>query len=241
MDKILKSIFAISIFMIANISTAQATVVSYNVTGILFEPQTQPTNTTFNGNFEWDGTAVSNLHGTMNSAMWETDDINPNPDLFIFPLMHLNYQLAQSVDGDIVTATVFLKNTTDVFMYGGYSTGDSLKYGTSFGPNFEDGNTPNKNAYFSFSFDKTTMTGILDDMVYGDCTAGGLMGQICMTGHSPATNSFGDLVQSGTMAGAPESLTISEVSAVPVPAAVWLFGTALAGMIGVSRKRIVVA
>jgi hypothetical protein len=34
----------------------------------------------------------------------------------------------------------------------------------------------------------------------------------------------------------PGNLVISEVSAVPVPAAVWLFGTALVGFIGISRK-----
>ena len=88
MDQILKPILGIkafyiliaSILMIGNVPFAQATVVSYNVTGVLFEPQTQPIDTTFNGNFDWDGTTVSNLHGTMNSSMWPTDDINPDPD-----------------------------------------------------------------------------------------------------------------------------------------------------------------
>ena len=243
MDQILKPIqcmkatylLAASILMIVNTPFAQATIASYDVTGVFVEPQTQPINTTFNGSFEWDGAIVTNFHGTMNSSMWETDDISPIPGVS-YPLMNLNYQLSQSVDGDIVTANVFLENSTDVFMFGGYTAGDTMKYGTSFGPDFEDGNTPNENAYFSFAFDKTTMTGILDEMVYGDCTAGGLMGQLCMTGHSIAKVGF-----SGTMAGVPESLTISEVSAVPVPTAAWLFGTALAGMIGVSRKRIVAA
>ena len=229
MDQILKPVLGIkslyilvaSILMIVNISFAQASVVSYNVSGIFFEPQTQPIDTTFNGSFDWDGTSVSNLHGTMNSAMWKTDDINPNPDLYIFPLMHLNYQLAQSVDGDIVTASVFLENSTDIFMFGGYTTGDTTKYGAFNGE--LDGGVANENAYFSFAFDKTTMTGMVDSIVYGDCTAGGLMGQSCMTGHN--------LPGGGTMAAYPLSLSISEVSQVPVPAAVWLFGTALVGLI----------
>ena len=237
MDQILKSIrginvthlLVVSILMIANVSTAQATVVSYNVTGVIFEPQTQPTNTTFNGSFEWDGLLISNLRGTMNSSMWETDDINPDPDSLIFPLIHLDYQLAQSANGNIVTASVFKENTTDVFRGGGYETGDSVRYGEMYID--EDGNLitdqePNDNAYFTFSFDKTTMTGLVDSLVYGDCTPGGMMGVTCMTGHN--------LPGGGSMGAFPLSI---EISAVPVPAAVWLFGTALVGMIGVTRKR----
>ena len=209
------------VFMMANVSTTQASVVTYNVTGIFYEPMTQPSNTVFNGSFEWDGTSVSNLHGTMNSTMYDTS---------VFPLLDLDYQLAQSIAGNIVTTTVFKENTTDVFSGGGYEAGHILRYGNSdvFGAP-ADGNTPNDNAYFSFAFDKTSMTGILDEMVYGDCTPGGMMGQVCMTGHSIAKVGY-----PGTMDGNPLSL---EISAVPVPAAVWLFGTALVGMIGVSRKR----
>ncbi len=222
-------VLAVLILMITNISIAQATVASYNVTGIFFEPQTQPTNTTFNGSFEWDGASVTNLHGTMNSTMYSTDNINPDFSN-TFPLLHLNNQLAQSVNSNIVTASVFLKATTDVFSGGGYLTGAAAQYGNGvmFGIP-ADGNTPIGNAYFTFAFDKTTMNGVLGDMVYADCTAGGMMGQFCMTGHS--------LPGGGTMAGAPLSLEITPVSAVPVPAAVWLFGSALAGLMGVSRKR----
>ncbi len=237
MNQILKPVSSIkafymllaSILMIVNISMAQATTLSYNVTGVFYEPQTQPLNTIFNGSFDWDGAVVSGLHGSMNSSMYITDNINPIPHVS-YPLMELNYQLAQSVVGDIVTTTVFLKNTTDVFSEGGYVAGHALRYGNS--PAFglpADGNTPNDNAYFSFAFDKTSMAGILDEMVYGDCTAGGMMGQACMTGHSIAKVGY-----SGTMAAVPLSL---EISAVPIPAAVWLFGSALLGMLGVSRKR----
>ena len=37
--------------------------------------------------------------------------------------------------------------------------------------------------------------------------------------------------------GAPSSWLFTEFSAVPVPAAVWLFGTALVGLVGFSRRR----
>jgi len=222
MTPIIKSILAVSVLMIANTPIAQATITSYNVTGIFDEPQTAIGHTTFLGSFNWDADleTVSDLQGSMNVTMHDPS---------MYPDLNLGYQLAQSVVGNTVTATVFLEDTTDVFMFGGYTAGDTMKYGTSFGPAFEDGNTPNKNAYFSFAFDKTTMLGILDEVVYGDCTEGGLMGQMCMTGHSVAKVGF-----SGTMAAVPTSISIS---AVPVPAAVWLFGSALLGMVGVSRKR----
>jgi len=224
MNKRNRTMFSVvvSVFIFANISTAQASNVSYGVTGIFDEPQTSIGHTTFLGSFNWDADSetVSNLQGSMNVTMHDPS---------MYPDLNLGYQLAQSVVGNIVTATVFLEDTSDVFMFGGYTAGDTMKYGTSFGPTFEDGNTPNKNAYFSFAFDKTTMVGILDEVVYGDCTDGGLMGQMCMTGHSMEKVGF-----SGTMAAVPTSISIS---AVPVPAAVWLFGSALLGMIGVSRKR----
>ena len=206
-------LLAVSILMIANVSIAQATIASYGVTGVFTEPATAIGHTTFTGTFNWDADTeiVSDLQGSINETMHDPVD---------FPDQHLGFQLYQSVVGNIVTASVFSKNTTDVFQNGGFTKGDSLKYG------FGDGNTTNENAYFTFAFDKTTMVGIVDSMVYGDCSPGGLMGgALCMTGH--------DL--KGTMQATPSSLTLS---AVPVPAAVWLFGSALAGLIGVSRKRV---
>ena len=51
-----------------------------------------------------------------------------------------------------------------------------------------------------------------------------------------------DLRVSGTITGAVANysgnLSISPITATPVPAAVWLFGSALVGMFGVSRRRV---
>jgi len=221
MKKVFKQLLTASMLIITSIPVAQAVAVTYNVTGTLLEPMTQPLNTVFNGSFNWDGFTVTDLHGTMNSSMYLTDDINPDY-ASTFPLMYLNHQLSQNVDGNIVTASVFLENTTDVFLDGGYQTGDMFRYGsTVFGSN---DNEYNDNAYFTFSFDKTDMSGVLETLAYADCTAGGMMGEFCMTGHKLF----------GTMSASPLSL---QISAVPIPAAVWLFGSALLGMIGVSRKR----
>jgi len=76
------------------------------------------------------------------------------------------------------------------------------------------------------------MIGVLDKIVYGDCTDGGLMGVACMTGHSAT-----DVGYNGTMAAYPSSLSITEVSAVPVPAAAWLFGGALISLVGARRRK----
>lgn len=228
--------FALSIYMIVSIPLAQAKVISYNVIGDFYEPMTQaPTmsyDTIFNGSFDWDGTTVSNLHGTMNSSMYVIDNVNPPVKYTSYPLMHLDYQLAQSVDGNMVTASVFLENSTDVFYGGGYKTGDEIKLGgkkwdQDLGKRVTDSMPANDNAYFTFSFDKTNMAGIVNSIIYADCTEGGMMGQTCMTGLD--MNGGGP----GTMGAYPLSLTIS---AVPVPAAVWMFGSAIAGMIGLRRK-----
>jgi len=100
MKKMLKQMLAASVLITISASVAQASSVMYNVTGTLYEPMTQPFNTVFKGSFNWDGSAVTDLHGTMNSSMYLTDDINPDYRS-TFPLMYLNYQLAQNIDGNI--------------------------------------------------------------------------------------------------------------------------------------------
>jgi len=211
---------------------AQAAVTSYDVSAVFSEPQTMTGNTTFTGSFGWDSVTetVSGLMGTMNETMY------PNGMAGALPDLTLGYQLATSVVGNIVTASVFKENSTDVFFGGGYVTGGTMKAGMM----GMDGLTPNENAYFTLVFDKTTMMGVVDDIVYGDCAPGGLMGpmmtgNMCMTGHKNLA-AAGETPIFGTMDGAPLSIGI-EVSAVPVPAAAWLFGGALMSLIGANRRK----
>jgi len=215
------------VLLVMSSNLTQASVVKYNVTGI-FADAIYPTQ--FDGSFDWNGTEVSNFHGTMNSSMYKVDDINPI-NRVSYPLIHLDYQLAQSVNDNVVTISVFKENTMDLYRGGGYKTGDSSRYGGEYWARNGDFITEiqNDNAYFTMAFDKMTMVGVLDDMVYGDCTPGGMMGLTCMTGHTNANVGY-----FGSMGAFPLSL---EVTAVPVPAAVWLFGSALLGMVSVSRKR----
>jgi len=234
MKQIQKTFFSVLIFIIANISTAQANLVTYSVEGVFFEPNAY--NTVFSGTFDWDGSALSNLQGVMNSAMVFQEDA---------PNLSLSSNLITNMDGSVVTASIFLNPSSTVFMTGGYdATEEPISGMTGFAgiaPNPNPGN-----AYFTFSLDTAggmvVPTDLTTTLQYGDCTASGMMGSLCMTAFGAATSELNGISRGGgTMSGYASSLTISEVSAVPVPAAVWLFGTALAGMIGVSRKRIVVA
>jgi len=66
-------------------------------------------------------------------------------------------------------------------------------------------------------------------MYYGDCTIGSLMGGAgCMAGEDQALS---------MMKGSNYSLSITQVAAVPVPGAVWLFGGALLSLFGANRRK----
>jgi hypothetical protein len=227
--------------------TVAANAQTYNVNAQFKEYLTNGKDTFFNGTFDWDGSSVTNLHGTMNSSMYPlfdpTGTIELSPTYPVdatgsmggFPLMNLTYQLdGTSINGNIVTASVFLKNTTDVYRGGGYNgvASQFIRYGGGY-PGFLPylpGETPNENAFFTLAFDMSTMTGVVDQMVYADCTQGGLMGQhMCMAGEITGTS---------PMYATPLSLNITP-AAVPVPAAIWLFGSAIAGLMGINRKRAV--
>ncbi len=171
------------------------------------------------------------------------------------PLLHLTNQLDNSSLNSAGTlaagqhaVSVFLNDNGmagtpdtnvvngDALGSGGYDiaapTWGSLKYGTT------GGATPNENAFFTLVFDETdptNTTATMAAMQYGDCTALGLMGPMltgstCMTGFNDGTNA-------GSMGGSPISLNISQVAAVPVPAAVWLFGGALMSLFGANRRK----
>jgi hypothetical protein len=244
--------------MFANVPNAQATTYAVNAN---FSDGGIQGQTLFNGSFDWDGSTLSNFTGGLTQSMWAWQassstylnrmtagcgpmgngnpctlwDTDPNTPDGNAPVLNLAYQLggitAPDANGDVL-ATVFLKNTTDVFNGGGYDTGDKYKFGGSLPA--PDGNTPNMNAYFTLAFNALNPLNTLTAMskiVYGDCTAMGLMGpmmtgNLCMTGHAGG----------GSMGGAPVALTIAAAE-VPVPAAAWLFGGALMSLFGANRRK----
>ena len=236
----LKTKLAATILMVGSVSMAQAT--TYDVQGVFSEPTAMMGNTIFNGTFDWD-TAASNvdnlasldssLMGMQNSAM-AVGAATPN--------LTLNQNVISSISGTVVTATVFKNNSSSVFRDNGYdakveqfSPGSGM-YGIANNPN-------TANAYFTFAFDIAggvlSETGLTTIMQYGDCTAGSMMGMMCMTGFGDTTGTHENenLMGGGNMGGFSQSLTISEVSAVPVPAAAWLFGGALVSLFGANRRK----
>ncbi len=222
-NKYYRQLYICAALFISGIGVSSATPTLYSVTALFDEPQTSygcPDNTgctRFEGTFKWDPITetISELQGTLNETMYSPTE---------FPDLHLTYQLDQQVNGNIVTATVFKENTTDVFNGGGFAPGSFYYYGAF------DGNTVNENAYFTLAFDKTNMQGVVDELVYADCTPGGYMGPLCMTGHS--VNKIG---YAGSMDGVPASITIT---AVPVPAAFWMLGSSLLALLGFGRRTV---
>ena len=115
----------------------------------------------------------------------------------------LTYQLSSVSDGDggeLVSA--FALDTTNVFQGGGFATGGTRYYGYPSATNPASGGVGN--AYATIDIDLSNpanalTTAQLDLLVYGDCTIGGMMGSVCMTGKNGG----------GTMAAYPYSQTIS--------------------------------
>lgn len=231
----LKTKLAAAAIMLGSVSMTQAS--TYNVEGVFYEPTAALGNTVFTGTFDWNGTTLSNFSGQMNSSMFysSTDPLHQ---------MSLNQNMITNTTGNIVTSSIFLNPSSVVFMGGGYdATVPTIP--AMVGIMDTRGMAPNPNpanAYFTFSFDTTggavTPYGLTTSMQYGDCTSNGMMGSMCMTGFGPQTgvHGNGNPMGQGTMMAFAQSLTITP-SAVPVPAAVWLFGSALTGMIGVSRRK----
>lgn len=236
----LKKTFAASLLFAASIPMAQAT--TYNITAVFDEPASSNPTTQFDGSFDFDGTSITNLMGTMNQSMHNAAGTEA------LSLGFMNGVMTTDVGG-FLTATVFkVDGSTDVYWGGGYQGGGTgagagsyLKYGAT--GLSADGNTANENAYFTLAIDPMNITGeftldsnmdLVNSMEYGDCAPGGLMGPM-MTGNACMA---GEVTAQSMMAGIPQSFTITEVTTVPVPAAVWLFGSALVGLLGTSRRKL---
>lgn len=221
----LKTKLAAAMVLAASASMAQAASTTYSVDAMFQEPMAAY-ETYFDGTFTWDNVSntVTAFTGAMNNSMYDAvQDMN------------LTYLLDQSVVGNTVKATVFLVNSTKTFADGTFNT---IPQGNANEFKYIDPVTsvPNANAFFTLAFDKSTMAGLTTQMIYGDCTAEGLMmpmmtGPLCMTGYG--TN----MMTGGSMGGYTESLVITEVAAVPVPAAAWLFGGALLSLFGANRRK----
>ncbi len=245
---------------IANVNIAQADTL-YDVTVQFYEPNLAAyTNkndnlpfyaTTFTGTFDVSNNGmISGLQGTLSEAMTGLHDVGN-----VQTLVPLTYQLAVGSDGNGgVLISTFALNTTNVFDPGGFdpANGDHF-YGNSAGlPSSNNGgignsyvtidvpasiltNTSVGSNYITYPNGSNTapypVPTILEQVQYGDCAAGGMMGSTCMTGNLLPTSSTAMTPYGvgGTMGAAPYSEVITP-AAIPLPAAFWSF---LAGSMGI--------
>lgn len=161
-------------------------------------------------------------------------------------MLTLDQNLQQADASGIVTASIFRLNSSDVYSGGGY-VGNAMgnmfmKLGS-----MNDGYTANQNAFFTLVFshdglgnitslglqDLNNNATLVNQMIYGDCTVGSLMNMM----GGPNACMAGEVTGASMMAATPLSLEITQVAAVPVPAAAWLFGGALMSLLGVNRRK----
>lgn len=152
-------------------STASApvhVVNAYSVTATFLEPTAPTSSTVFTGAFSIDFTeaAVLNLAGTLSEAL-----VGPPPGT-----LYLGNELATASDGNGgLLVSAFALDTTNVFAGGGFrASAGSQTYG-------------NLNAYVTIDVNLALPLQLLpstqlDMLSYGDCTANGLVGSLCMTG-----------------------------------------------------------
>ncbi len=221
-----------------------------NFTGFLGESMFGWSGTRFDAN----GTGSGGTNGGSVIGSGYLTEVYNKPGGYVnneYPLLHLTYDnlVPTTINGNLVTATTFLKNSTDVVAGGGYDVwgtdpdtnpNNAWALGLNLTTFIGNNNARNNNGFFTLVFDKNDPTNvtqtIMEQMVYADETRLGMMGPyltgwLGMTGHKD----YGGGV--GSMGGFPVSLTITQVAAVPIPAAAWLFGSAILGMAGTARRK----
>jgi hypothetical protein len=179
----------------------------YSVVQTFLEPMTAPNNTVFTGTFTFDTTSrtVSNLTGSLTQAM-------SGAPMTTVPLAHQLSSVAEApggVNGLLVTTfrlanTLTLDPATGTMDPTGFAPGGTKYYGFA-------ASTPNPNNAYAMIFVNTTdptttpLQAQLDKMAYADCTPGGMMTAMCMTGTTVA--GYG---RKGTMNGEPASQVVTE-------------------------------
>lgn len=192
-------------------STSTGLLRFYSVVETFHEPMTQPNDTVFTGSFTYDVTnrVVNGLQGSLTQAMTKHDNVYGPPMIEVL----LTYQLSAvaaplgGVQGLLVTT--FLEPSTNVFDPSGFAPGGTEYYGLAQGAtNPRMGGFGNAYAMiFVDTTDPTTplVQAQIDKLAYGDCTAGGMMMNTCMTGTTMA--GYGRM---GTMMGQPVSQVVTE-------------------------------
>jgi hypothetical protein len=170
----------------------------YQVKATFFEPDTQPNDSIFTGTFTLNSTAqtVTGLAGTLTESM-------TGPPMVTVPL---SYQLSAQSDGaGGLLVTSFALNTTNTFSEGGFAANSpGLYYGWPGKASPAAGGVGNAfvTVYVNPADPTAALTPVqINRLAYGDCFAGGMMGDTCMTGYAGH----------GTMGGYPVTQTITRL------------------------------
>lgn len=189
--------------LVAADAVAQGSI-RYAIETTFFEPDTQPNNTIFTGTFDFNPQTktVSNLRGVLTESM-------TGPPMLTVPIA---YQLSTvpANDGKSgLLVTSFALNTTNVFAEGGFAANSQgLYYGFNQIPRAQNPATGGVgNAFITVYINPNDLTApipaaALNRLAYGDCFAGGMMGDTCMTGY----------LGHGTMGGYPIAQKITPVN-----------------------------
>lgn len=183
-------------------SAAADVLTRYQVKATIFEPATQPNDSIFTGTFMLNSTTqtVSGLNGSLTESMTHIGDGIP------MTTVPLSYQLSALSDGaGGLLVSSFALNTSNVFSEGGFAASSpGLYYGWPAATNPAAGGIGNAfvTVYINLANPTAALTQTqINKLAYGDCFAGGMMGDTCMTGYSGY----------GTMGGYPVTQSITQL------------------------------
>ena len=199
-------------------SAAADVITTYNVTETFFEPDTQPRDSIFIGQFTYNSTTrtVTNLRGILSESMTGNPIAYPGDNM---TWLTLNNQLSSvqvtlgGVSGLLVTT--FLNTNTNTLttmpMFGGTDgwspgTGSGLYYGSGGMPMAPNAGNAYARIFVNTDDPLAALTQAqIDKLAYADCAPGGMMMMTCMTGTTVAGYGY-----VGTMSGYPVSQVITK-------------------------------
>ncbi|MBK9516899.1 MAG: hypothetical protein IPO09_05980 [Anaeromyxobacter sp.] len=198
--------FSVSATSAAGTGAASApahVVTAFDVVETFLEPMTQPNDSIFTGTFTLDSTTrtVSNLQGSLTQSM-----TMPGQPMTTVGLTHQLSAVSDGLGGNGLLVTTFLLGSVDTFYPGGFDPHDANAVYFGFP---DPWSAATANAYARILVDTDDPTATLsqaqrDLLAYADCTAGGMMGSVCMTGTTVA--GYGHV---GSMAGYPVSQVVT--------------------------------
>ena len=212
-------------------SAAADVLTVYDVVETFREPATQPNDSIFTGSFTWNSTTgtVSNLAGNLTQSMTGgcaslagCPGSYGSVPMTLVPLRHqlkVEPVVLGGVQGLLVTTFALTTSNTFFAMAGGDGWSPSagvdvggVYFGFPTAPNPASGGVGNAYAMVFIPASDPTMSlaqAQINRLAYADCTAGGMMGAVCMTGTAIAGYTGSGIGTVGTMGGYPVSQVIT--------------------------------